>query len=124
MRRLLALAALALACGPTARSARTGPLLPAKPADCAITVDLDGSLKGPHETIGLVEAEGTGGVAELVGALQREACALGADAIVELKQSVGSGYTAVAQVSGGSGSGVGTSYTVYHLTGVAIRLTR
>lgn len=118
-------AALALvflaACGPSGRHVRTGPALPARPFDCAVTVALDGKVDRPYEVVGLVEAEGTGGMTELIPILQREACALGADGLVQLRQAVGSGYTAVAQAGNGMGQGMGSSYSTYHATATAVR---
>lgn len=120
----LSLAALSLtACAPTGRNVRTGPVLSAKPADCPIVVALDGKLDRPYEIVGLVEAEGTGSITELIPVLQREACALGADALVSLQQAVGTGYNAVAQSQNGMGQGIGTSYATYHATATAVRFT-
>ncbi len=121
------LAALALtsvaACAPTGRNVRTGPVLAAKAPDCAIMVALDGKLDRPYEIVGLVEAEGTGSITQLIPVLQREACALGADALVSLQQAIGTGYNAIAQSNQGMGQGVGTSYATYHATATAVRFT-
>lgn len=118
----LALAPL-LACGATGRVVRTGPERPAKPADCPIQVALDGRVGGSYEVLGLVEAEGTSSVTELVPVLQQQACALGADALIDLRTSVGSGYTATMQGTATGAQGVGTSYSTYHATATAVRLT-
>lgn len=118
----LALAPL-LACGATGRVVRTGPERPAKPADCPIQVALDGRVGGRYEVLGLVEAEGTSSVTELVPVLQQQACALGADALIDLRTSVGSGYTATMQGTATGAQGVGTSYSTYHATATAVRLT-
>lgn len=128
-RRLLAatIAAGALAiasgCAPTGRHARTGPVLEAKPDDCAILVALDNRLDRPYEVVGLVEAEGTTSFTTLIPILQQEACALGADALINLSQALGSGYNALAQSNGTMAQGVGTSYSTYHATATAVRFT-
>lgn len=111
------------ACGASGRVVRTGPERPAKPLDCTIQVSLDGRVGGSYEVLGLVEAEGTSSVTELVPVLQQQACTLGADALIDLRTSVGSGYTATVQGTATGAQGVGTSYSTYHATATAVRLT-
>jgi len=117
------LALVLASCGPTGRMARTGPKLPAKPLDCEINVALDGKLTKPYEIVGLVEAEGRDGVTELINVLSGQACLLGADAVTDIKEAVGSGYAQTAQISATSASAVGSTYTIYHLTATAVRYT-
>ena len=119
--RRLALCALLLGCGPTSASVRTGPTLPAKPPECEVRVFLEQRPSEPYEELGQVEAEGTSNFAELIPLLKKEACALGADALVGLRSATGEGYTAAASVAGAAGTASGSSYTKYHTVAIAVR---
>ena len=75
------------------------------------------------EIVGLVEAEGRDGVTELIAVLSEQACLLGADAVIDIKEAVGSGYSAVGMVNASGGNASASTYTIYHLTATAVRYT-
>lgn len=110
------LAALLGGCAASGKRVRIGPERPAKPEGCEITMYLEQKPAKAYTVVGQVEAHGTDSFSELLPVLSREACALGADAIVDVKYSTNQGYTAVANMQGG----VGGSYSNFYAVALAV----
>ena len=111
------------ACGPTSHSVRTGPELSPKAPDCEVQVFLSQRPDRKYEEVGQVEAAGHSSFAELIPLLRKEACKLGADAVIDVKQATGQGYSASGAVTQQGGTMTGSSYSTYNTAAVAVRFT-
>lgn len=123
MRCLLLATLVALAgCSSVSGShTRTGPAYPPRAEDCDVRVFLKGEPPpASFVAVGLVEARGTEGVGALIPELVRQACALGADGLIELTSSTGTESTTLGTMSHGQGQITGTSYAVYSATATAV----